>query len=161
MTPDLRCAECRFTGHQFMWLANGKKCPKCQSPIPPYDPDNDILVIGKTDRDEGGVWIRVGWAEFRIMAIWARFWAQSKRDKDPEQHGWMLRVIDAITANLRKAGGGAPLTMADDMEIARRTNPNAKLVDHEGKEIVLEPGWLNRPAAEETKEKTDGNVQSS
>lgn len=149
MTPDLRCPECRFHGNQLFWIQNGKRCPNCGSTVVPYDPDQDLLLVAQATDINGGTWIRVGWAELRVLSIWARFWADQKTQEDPEKNHWMLRVVDAITFNLKKAGSGKPLTIGDDLELQRLANPNAKVVRPDGTEVVLEPGWLNRMPVED------------
>lgn len=149
MTDLLRCAECRFQGQMRQWV--NYRCPSCGAQTPPFDPDRDLILIGagQGDYSAEGPWVRVSWGELRVLSQWARFWAEYKKHENGEASSWMLRTVDAITFNLKRTGGGAALTVADDLEQARRISPNAKFVRNDGSEIILEPGWLNRAPSEE------------
>jgi hypothetical protein len=147
LTSNLRCGECRYEAPGIEFFLRGRKCPRCDSPFQ-LDPDNDLIIVGhaQTQGQQGGVWIRLGWQEFRMLAIWSRFWADYQAQLNPEKSGWMLRIIDSISHQLKKAAPSWPLTMADDAaELKRRSSPGQEVVGTrpDGSEIQFEPTWLN------------------
>ncbi len=146
-TPNMRCSECRHEASAMEFLINQKRCPHCGSTFQ-FDPDSDLIIVGhaRTETEQGGIWVRLNWQEFRILAIWSRFWADQQNQEDPDQWGWMLRVVDAITHQIKKAAPFWPLTIADEAGIAREQNPGKEVLATrpDGSEVQLEPTWLNK-----------------